>query len=71
MQPLRGVMKVAVVGSPTMTSRQAEPFDRLLDTIAEAVVERYLAELEAAAGGSSQGRCDDTVTAWPEKGLEQ
>ncbi len=48
MQPLREVMKVAVVGSQTMTARQAGAFDRLLDVIAEEVVERYLAELEEA-----------------------
>ncbi len=48
MLPLREVMKVAVAGSLTMTAREAEAFDRLLDVIAEEVVERYFAELEAA-----------------------
>lgn len=39
-----------MAGSQTMTARQAEAFDRLLDTIAEEVVERYLAEIEELSG---------------------
>lgn len=34
--------------SDTLTARQAEAFDKLLDVIAEHLVETYLAELEAA-----------------------
>lgn len=57
MQPLREAMKVAVVGNPTMTARQAEAFDKLLDTIAEEIVERYLAELEAADDNGGARQC--------------
>lgn len=54
MQSLREVMKVAVAGSPTMTPRQGEAFDKLFDVIAEEIVERYLAELEAAEAGEPE-----------------
>lgn len=37
-----------MTASPAMTVRQGEAFDRLLDVIAEAVVEQYLAQLEGA-----------------------
>lgn len=36
--------------STARTLSQAEAFDRLLDVIAEEIVERYLAELEGSAG---------------------
>lgn len=36
-----------MVASQLMTARQAEALDKLLDVIAQEVVERYLAEFEA------------------------
>ena len=51
-----------MVGSQTMTSRQAEAFERLLDVIAEELVERYFDEIETV-GGNDQDRCVQEGTA--------
>lgn len=39
-----------MVTSPAMIAQKAEAFDKLLDVIAEEVVERYLAEIEELNG---------------------